>query len=130
MSKDLVHRTFVHFSHCFSRNEDDERDETNNNNNNPFIGQIEHLIRSNFRRVQDNLQRLDQSKQGTVSSNVWKEFIEQLIEFPLSPDEFARLKKEFPVDAAGNIRWKDFLSSLSSTLTISKDKPTNGKSER
>ena len=77
-----------------------------------LLGQIEYLIRSHFERVERQLKALDTSGQGKISADQWKVFLEDLIEFALSPDEFHRLKKSFPRDPAGQILWKDFLRQI------------------
>ncbi|CAF1077134.1 unnamed protein product [Rotaria sordida] len=74
--------------------------------------QVQYLISLNNERIQDELTRLDNNHNGTVSSNDMKSLIEDLLEFPLRPDEYYQLFKQFPIDENGKIKYKDYLKQV------------------
>lgn len=74
--------------------------------------QVEYLISQNFERIRDELTRLDNYHNGTVNSNDMRSLIEDLLEFPLRPDEYYQLFKQFPIDQNGKIKYKDYLKQV------------------
>jgi len=41
-----------------------------------------------------------------------RSLIEDLLEFPLRPDEYYQLFKSFPIDQNGNIKYNDYLKQV------------------
>ena len=78
----------------------------------PLERQIEYLISMNYERVRDQLIRLDNYRSGTINSNDMRSLIEDLLEFPLRPDEFYQLLKQFPMDQNGKIKYNDYLKQI------------------
>ncbi len=54
--------------------------------------QVEYLISMNYETIRDQLIRLDNCRSGTVNSNDMRSLIEDLLEFPLRPDEYYQLR--------------------------------------
>lgn len=55
--------------------------------------------------------------------------IEDLLEFPLRPDEYYQLLKTFPVDQYGKIKYKDYLKQvMDRTSLLQQQEPTQNKS--
>ncbi|CAF5129821.1 unnamed protein product [Rotaria sp. Silwood1] len=71
-------------------------------------GQVKYLLYLNNEKVKDELKRLDKNANGTISKSDMKSFIEDLLQFPLSPDEYYHLYKQFPIDQYGFIIYNDF----------------------
>ncbi len=74
--------------------------------------QVEYLISMNYERIRDEFIRLDNSHHGTINSNDMRSVIEDLLEFPLRPDEYYQLLKQFPVDENGKILYKHYLKQV------------------
>ncbi len=66
----------------------------------------------NYDRIRDELTRLDNYRNGTINSNDMRSLIEDLLEFPLRPDEYYQLFKQFPIDENGKIKYKDYLKQV------------------
>ncbi len=66
----------------------------------------------NYEKVRDQLIRFDNYRSGTVNSNDMRSLIEDLLEFPLRPDEFYQLLKQFPMDQNGKIKYNDYLKQV------------------
>ncbi len=80
--------------------------------------QVEHLISMNYERVRNELTRLDNSRNGTISSNDMRSLIEDLLQFPLRPDEYYQLFKQMPIDENGKIKYKDYLKQVMDHTTV------------
>lgn len=59
--------------------------------------------------IRDHFNRIDPTHQGLITKQQMKSLIEDLLEFPLGPDEYQSLLKSFPQDSHGNIRYEDYL---------------------
>ncbi len=81
--------------------------------------QVEYLISTNYDRIHDQLTRLDNYHSGTVNSYDMRSLIEDLLEFPLRPDEYYQLFKQFPLDENGKIKYKDYLKQVMDHTTAS-----------
>ena len=66
----------------------------------------------NYERIRDQLRRLDNYHDGTVNSNDMRTLIEDLLEFPLRPDEYYQLLKQFPMDENGKVKYKEYLNQV------------------
>ena len=75
-------------------------------------GQIEYLISMNTDQIREQLNRFDRSHTGTITNEQMKSLIEDLLEFPLRPDEYQTLFKSFPVDSHGLILYEDYLREI------------------
>ncbi|CAF4816073.1 unnamed protein product [Rotaria sp. Silwood1] len=75
-------------------------------------GQVKYLLYLNNEKVKDELKRLDKNANGTISKSDMKSFIEDLLQFPLSPDEYYHLYKQFPIDQYGFIIYNDYLKQI------------------
>lgn len=91
-----------------SSSEKDDED----NLHSSLAGQIEYLIAQNRDEMEKEFHRLDSLHRGYLSSNQWKVFLEDLLEFPLRADEFDQVNKAFPRDPQGNLKWKDLLQQI------------------
>ncbi|CAF1342560.1 unnamed protein product [Rotaria magnacalcarata] len=74
--------------------------------------QIDYLLSINYDKIRDELTRLDNLNNGTINTNDMKSLIEDLLEFPLRPDEYYQLIKQFPMDQYGKIKYKDYLKQV------------------
>jgi hypothetical protein len=79
--------------------------------------QVEYLISTNYERIHDELTRLDNYHYGTVNGNDMRSLIEDLLQFPLRPDEYYQLFKQFPIDENGKIKYKDYLKQVMDRTT-------------
>ena len=66
----------------------------------------------NTDEIRDHLNRIDPSHQGLINKQQMKSLIEDLLQFPLRPDEYQSLCKAFPQDIHGNIRYEDYLREI------------------
>jgi Ca2+-binding EF-hand superfamily protein len=72
----------------------------------------------NYEKVRDQLIRFDNYRSGTVNSNDMRSLIEDLLEFPLRPDEFYQLLKQFPIDQNGKIKYNDYLKQVMERASV------------
>lgn len=66
----------------------------------------------NTDQIRDHLNVIDPSHQGLITKEQMKSLIEDLLQFPLRPDEYQSLYKAFPQDTYGNIRYEDYLRDI------------------
>jgi Ca2+-binding EF-hand superfamily protein len=69
--------------------------------------------------MSEQLIRLDNYHNGTINTNDMRSLIEDLLEFPLRPDEYYQLFKQFPIDENGKIKYKDYLKQVMDHTTAS-----------
>jgi Ca2+-binding EF-hand superfamily protein len=79
--------------------------------------QVDYLISTNYDRIHEELIRLDNYRKGTVNNNDMRSLIEDLLQFPLRPDEYYQLLKKFPTDQNGKIKYKDYLKEVMDRTT-------------
>lgn len=72
----------------------------------------------NYERIRDEFTRLDSSHNGTIATNEMRSLVEDLLEFPLRPDEYYQLLKQFPTDDNGRIKYKEYLKQVMDRTTV------------
>ena len=85
---------------------------TGENRQTALEGQVEYLISTNYESLREQLNRLDPSHHGTMTTNDMRALIEDLLEFPLRPDEFYQLLKRFPIDQNGKVKYKEYFKEV------------------
>ncbi|CAF1332292.1 unnamed protein product, partial [Adineta ricciae] len=96
--------------------------------------QVEYLISLNYERIQEKMKSFDKKQSGTIENNEMKTIIEDLLEFPIRPDEFDQLNKHFPKNPLGKINYLIYLKQIkertNSLQTIPEENESSHRSEQ
>lgn len=74
--------------------------------------QVEYLISLNYERILEKMKSFDKKQSGTIENGEMKGIIEDLLEFPIRPDEFDQLNKHFPKNPLGKIIYLTYLKQI------------------
>ncbi|CAF1321815.1 unnamed protein product [Adineta steineri] len=81
--------------------------------------QVKYVIAQNYEKIKDKMNNFDKNQNGTINKHEMKILIEDILEFPLRPDEYRQLYKQFPIDSYGSVLYKDYLKQINDQPTPS-----------
>lgn len=73
---------------------------------------MEILIKENFDENLETIEKLDRSNDDKIELHQMRIFIEDLLEFPLRPEEFYSLAKSFPLDKDGKVLYRIYFQQI------------------
>ncbi|CAF1076134.1 unnamed protein product, partial [Didymodactylos carnosus] len=90
------------------------RDDLNEEKYLPIEKQLHELLKLKYSQTLSAMKKLDRTQTNTISYQEFRSIIEDLLEFPLKPDEFYQILTHVPEDEHGKIKYSEYLQQFKS----------------